>query len=104
MKSLVRRIVKLEQHAETVQIDLPPLPPPDASEEELVRAAAEAWRQLQAHPHQRAWFLRMIEIAQRHGITSTKGAEEFQSVQRTLDIPPSETSDGPARRGEPPAK
>ena len=52
MKTLVRRIVKLEQHAETIPIDLPPLPPPGASEEELLCALQEAWRQFEAHPHQ----------------------------------------------------
>jgi hypothetical protein len=77
VKSLLRRIVKLEQHAETMPIELPPLPPPGASKEELDRALEEAWRQFQAHPTQQVWFIRMVEIAQRSGITSKEGAESF---------------------------
>ena len=77
MKSVLRRIVKLEQHAETFPLDLPPLPPPGASEEELVRAAHEAWRQLQAHPHHPGLFLHLIQIAQRFGVTSEIGQELF---------------------------
>jgi hypothetical protein len=79
MKSLLRRIITLEQHVETVPIDLPPLPPPGASEEELVRASEEAWRQLQAHPHQPGRFLHLIQIAQRFGLTSKIGAEDFRA-------------------------
>ena len=48
------------------------------------------------------YFLTLIQLAQKNsGITSTKGAEEFQSVQRTLDITPQVTPDG---RDESPAK
>jgi hypothetical protein len=80
MKSLLRRIRKLEQHIEeTVPTDLPPLPPPGASEKELLAAQHEAWQQFQAHPHQRGWFLHMVQISQRFGITSQIGAESFRS-------------------------
>ena len=80
MKSSLRdRITKLESHAETLPPDLPPLPPPGASEEELRLALHEAWQQLQAHPHQQGWFLHMVQIAQRFGLTSTIGREKFCS-------------------------
>ena len=88
MKSLLRRINTLEQHAETFPIDLPPLPPPGASEEELLCALQEAWRQFEAHPHQRGWYFHVIQIAQRFGITSKIGAENF--------LPPPGEKNGPA--------
>ena len=78
MKEIERRLLKLEQHAETFPIDLPPLPPPGASEEELRRAAGEALRQLYAHPHQPGRFLHLIQIAQRVGLTSKIGEEDFR--------------------------
>lgn len=76
MKSFLRRILKLEQQAEPLPTDLPPLPP-GASEEELIIALHEAWEQLQTHPHQPGRFLYLIQIAQRFGITSTHGVEKF---------------------------
>jgi hypothetical protein len=85
MKSLLRRIITLEQHVEAVPIDLPPLPPPGASEAELMRASEEAWAQFQAAPNHPAWHLRLIQLAQRNGIRSKVGAESFRS-------PPDETS------------
>jgi hypothetical protein len=44
-----------------------------------VHAAHEAWRQLQAHPHQPGRFLQLIQITQRFGLTSQRGAEAFRS-------------------------
>lgn len=88
MKSLLRRLIKLEQQAQTVPITLPSLLPPGASEEDLLRAAHEAWRQLQAHPHQPGRFLHLIQIAQRFGLTSQRGAEAF--------LPSPEETSGPA--------
>ncbi len=79
MRELERRLLKLEQHAETLPIDLPPLPPPGASEEELRLAVREAGRQFQAHPHQPGRILHLIQIAQRFGLTSTLGWESFLS-------------------------
>ena len=77
MKSLLHRVVKLEQHAETFPIDLPPLPPSGASEEELERAAQEALQQFYAHPQQLGWYLHLIQIVQQVGLTSQKGRELF---------------------------
>jgi hypothetical protein len=77
MKSFVRRLIKLEQHLATVPIALPPLPPPDASKEELECAMHEALQQLYAHPHQQGWFFHLSQICQRFGVNSQKGMELF---------------------------
>ena len=77
MRELARRILKLEQQAPDMEIEIPPLPPPGADEEELTHAVHEAFQQFQAHPHQPGRFLHLIQIAQRFGITSRHGAEKF---------------------------
>lgn len=85
MKSFLRRIIELEKNAEIVPIDFPPLPPAGASGEELERAVDEAWRQLQAHPDQGAWFAHLTRITSRLGLLSQRGSESFLdgAVQET---------------------